>query len=60
MIFFFFFLLSYFNNLQGLLTIIKHPDKMAPMADKLNTMLEKSKDDAQLNSVTAKRHISST
>ena len=39
--------------------ILKHPDKMVPMADKLSKMLEKSKDDGQLKSITTKRHITS-
>ena len=32
---------------------------MVPMADKLNKMLEKSKDDGQLKSIANKRHITS-
>lgn len=32
---------------------------MAPMAEKLHQMLEKSKDDGQLKSIANKRHITS-
>jgi len=41
------------------MAILKHPDKMVPMADKLSKMLEKSKDDGQLKSIANKRHITS-
>ena len=46
-------------SLKNLMAILKHPDKMVPMADKLSKMLEKSKDDGQLKSITTKRHITS-
>ena len=42
-----------------MLGIIKHSDKMVPMAEKLNKMLEKSKDDGQLKSIANKKHITS-
>ena len=38
---------------------MKHPDKMVPMAEKLNKMLEKSKEDIELKAIANKRPISS-